>query len=146
MKRWTIVPVLGIVASLCHCDPCSTEPASFVALSDAVGHEFGYQPYPKDSCAPPSQDPGRTALSAGTAVPSACAPAADDDACITCAKTSCCTPSLDCWQDAACTCLVACRSAGCTAEEAVQCGALDAKYDALAACLHGGCAEECPKQ
>jgi hypothetical protein len=148
MKRRVILAIAGGVSciALCHCDPCSTDPISFVALSDAVGHEFGYPPYPKDNCSMPAQDPGKSGQAVGSGAASICTTTIEDDPCVTCAKTSCCAVSLECWQDTICTCLVACRSVSCTAEETSQCGALDAKYEAIAACLHENCAKECPAQ
>jgi hypothetical protein len=146
MKRRAILAVASGVScvALCHCDPCSTEPLSFAALSEALGHEFGYERFPAGTCPQAAQDPGKSGQAIGSASASACASAAEDDPCVTCAKTSCCAVSLECWQDTSCTCLIACRSAGCTAEETSQCGALEARTEDLTTCLHDHCAKECP--
>jgi hypothetical protein len=148
MKRRVILAIATGVSgvSLCHCDPCSPEPASFVALSDAVGHEFGFDQFPKDSCPPPVTDPSLSDQAIGSGAASACAAASGDDDCVTCAKTSCCAVSLVCWQDPSCTCLVACRTAGCAADEISRCGQQNVRLEAITACLADHCAKECPAQ
>ena len=127
---------------LCHCgDPCSMDPWSFAALSDALAHEFGQERFP---CPDLTQAPGLSGQAIGSGSAPACAPASGDEACVTCAKTSCCASSLACWQDTSCTCLVACRTAGCTADEISQCGQQNAAFKTITTCIHDHCAKECP--
>jgi hypothetical protein len=78
-----------------------------------------------------------------------------DDRCVTCVKSSCCESALTCFTsvtcfspvgETACAELVACRTAGGTAEScsSSSCEAAKAAYSSLAACITKSCPEQCP--
>ncbi len=92
---------------------------------------------PTCSIGPEDQDQS-FAASANT-----CAPDDTDDDCITCAKTSCCAPSVACASESSCTCLLACRAHGCTPTEIAKCGPDDDTFDVESSCLSNHCASEC---
>jgi hypothetical protein len=78
-------------------------------------------------------------------VPS-CEPSADDDACVACAKASCCGEYQGCTNDPNCLCWVGCEYAGNAVDvcaQPVNCGPLSPTSSAAAACLTAGCPAEC---
>jgi hypothetical protein len=69
-----------------------------------------------------------------------------DDACQVCAKTSCCTAYVACFEDLNCSCLVGClynggTVAACTSAE--QCGPASTVSNVTAACLSTSCPGQC---
>jgi hypothetical protein len=75
-----------------------------------------------------------------------CAASDGDNACVACAKASCCSDYQACANDVNCLCWVSCKAAGGTDTScavASQCGTLDAVSSSTAACLNANCAAEC---
>lgn len=73
----------------------------------------------------------------------ACAPAAGDSACTTCAKKSCCSDVTACAAEKACTCYVTCLGQGGSYTQCYQqCGQSQA-FLSLAQCSGQSCQSEC---
>jgi hypothetical protein len=75
-----------------------------------------------------------------------CDPTSGDNACVACAKASCCSDYQACSNDANCLCWVSCKAGGGTdtsCASSSQCGTLDAVSSSAAACLDANCAAEC---
>jgi hypothetical protein len=69
-----------------------------------------------------------------------------DDACVACAKASCCAEYQACAGDAACVCWVGCKYTGNTDAACAlpaNCGPLDVTSSAAAACLDANCPAQC---
>jgi hypothetical protein len=69
-----------------------------------------------------------------------------DNACVACAKASCCGDYQACLGDTACLCWVSCKAGGgtdTTCAAPAACGALNAVSSSAAACLDAHCASEC---
>lgn len=78
--------------------------------------------------------------------PPACDANGTDDACVTCAKASCCADYQSCFADANCTCLVDCLAQGgtvaaCTAADG--CGGASAVSVSATTCLDAACPAQC---
>jgi hypothetical protein len=152
-NRFTLAITAGVSLLLCQCgDPCSPPaPGSWGAMANKVagavvdhflGAPVSSLPYSNPQCV--DMTPGLDEQALGSGSGSACGAASDDDACVTCAKTSCCDVSLACWKEENCTCNVACKTAGCDSATSVKCGEPDAAFDAVRACVTDHCAQECP--
>jgi hypothetical protein len=92
-----------------------------------------------------SEPPGR--LKIITDDPTSCAVSPDDDACVTCVKTSCCTNYQACFSDLNCSCIVGCLYQGFSAAACAsmdQCGPPSAVTLATGACLQTSCPASCP--
>jgi hypothetical protein len=75
-----------------------------------------------------------------------CSANAADDACVSCAKASCCGEYQACSSDATCLCWVGCKYGGnsdAICAQPANCGALDAVTSAAASCLDANCPSEC---
>ncbi len=78
--------------------------------------------------------------------PSSCGAAPSDNACVTCAKASCCSDYQACEQDGTCVCWVYCKTAGntdefCSSQE--QCGPANNVSAPIVTCLFGSCQAQC---
>ena len=154
----THLPRLALLVLLCSTVRCTAGDCSSISHSSpwlelvvgtvnsfTSGLACSNHPVPDPEPGPPGPEPD--ALEQPGAF---CGPVTGDDPCVACAKASCCTESLSCFDDTACSCLVGCRTAtGDTAaicSGAGQCGAAtDAAYDAMTSCLQAHCAAECPR-
>ncbi len=87
---------------------------------------------------------GTTTTTTGTSSSGgmACAPAAGDTACLSCAKMSCCSQVTACEGDQSCLCLLGCLTQGgsydqCTKPAPMGCGPAPTSFLTLAACTNG---------
>jgi hypothetical protein len=79
-------------------------------------------------------------------VPDSCPADPADDACVSCAKVSCCADYVSCLADTNCSCLVACLAEGnsiATCIAADLCGGVDSIASSAAACLNTACPGQC---
>jgi hypothetical protein len=129
--------LLILLCALAGCGPASRPCPGFWGPLDPACGEWTLTSSPAPSAQALEGDAG------------ACGAAATDDTCVACAKASCCTESLSCLGDAACACLVSCRTAGETVESCsaqAQCDlAPGATYTTMASCAAAHCAEQCPR-
>lgn len=78
--------------------------------------------------------------------PASCDAAPSDNACVTCAKASCCSDYQACVEDGTCVCWVYCKTAGntdeiCSSQE--QCGPANDFSASMVTCLFGSCQAQC---
>jgi hypothetical protein len=78
---------------------------------------------------------------------SGCPATSGDDACVTCAKSACCSQYQACTSDANCLCWIGCKAGGSADDVCAMpgnCGPLDSIALSTAACLNASCPECLP--
>ncbi|WP_437965092.1 hypothetical protein WMF04_36340 [Sorangium sp. So ce260] len=154
---WICTALIGEKSTpSCHCDGGTREYTDWVCATDGFSakNEFEYYVNVKAGSIVFQHKGCRDT---GSAFPQAvqpeltihriCDAAPEDDACVSCAKASCCTEHGACMDDPRCACLVDCLSRGnaisaCTLLE--NCGPADTVSTEAAACLDDACQAQCP--
>jgi hypothetical protein len=131
-------------------DVCANSMAEAIATANSTANTYllSKNPFEGTTC----MDNGNNVILARPGPPfvsqdmPSCDVTETDDACTSCAKSSCCGQYQACFQDANCACLVGClyqggTTAACTAAD--SCGAASSVSVSTAACLATSCAAQC---